>query len=152
MAPRWLSWAVLGSLGPPWAFLECSSCSAKIALQLLLNTFGERPPVRRTAFSIRPLPGFSQGGTCQDSDYNFIVFNLQVRDLTMNNLPGPQRIPPALGEALGVSAAPAHFGTPFLIFVWILFLISFLIYFGSRHEPKMGPKLVQKSVVSGIHF
>ena len=61
IAPRWPSWAVLGSLGPPWAFLECSSCSAKIALQLLLNTFGERPPVRRTALSIRPLPGFSLG-------------------------------------------------------------------------------------------
>ena len=25
------------------------------------NSFGERPPVRRTAFSIRPLPGFSLG-------------------------------------------------------------------------------------------
>ena len=40
IAPRWHSWAVLGSPWPPWAFLKCSSCSAEIALQLLLNTLG----------------------------------------------------------------------------------------------------------------
>ena len=28
------------------------------------KTVRERPLIRRTAFSIRPLPGFSQGGTC----------------------------------------------------------------------------------------
>ena len=29
------------------------------------NSFGERPPVRRTAFSIRPLPGFSLGAVSE---------------------------------------------------------------------------------------
>ena len=40
IAPRWHSWAVLGSPWLPWTFLKCSSCSAEIALQLLLNTLG----------------------------------------------------------------------------------------------------------------
>ena len=95
MAPRWLSWAVLGSIGPPWAFLECSSCSAKIALQLLLNTFGERPPA-----------------PCQNSFVQLVCLSLSKSVKYRVKL---FQDPSAFRRPWGSPADSAHFRTPFLV-------------------------------------